>query len=451
MKKRWMLLLVCFAVFLFISACSSNAGNNEDKTDNTNNAAKGTNDEQIQDWDNMEADITIYGHYYMGDWEDRFKPHLEQKFPNYNFTFISAYDETSGLSVEELVATGTKIDLYTGAAGVMQQRFQPVGLEQSMNELMEKHGIDPEAFEAPYLDSSTVDGHIYMLPISNSGFVMYYNKALFDRFGIDYPWDGMTWDEAIELAEEFTRNDGKQYVGLWYSPKHILRVNQRSLGFVDPETNEPTVNTEGWNEFITKLFLEPMQNPGIQDRARDKYFGHDDYRNDDVVGMYVYSTGWLRNYNAELPPDWEIVAVPTFDGDGVGVQPYADYWGLASTSGNKDAAMRVIKYITGEEFQTYFSKRGFMTPLKSQAVREVQYADVEGLDQYNLGAIYYNELAPQRPITAFDEVVLEGPLHQDVLPEIVRGHMDVNTGLQMAHDYAKQAIEQELLRQQVGQ
>src|SRR5699024_8042011 len=98
----------------------------------------------------------------------------------------------------------------------------PVDLEYPMNELMEKHGIDPEAFESPYLDSATMDGQIYMLPISNSGFVMYYNKELFDRFGLGHPWDGMTWDETIALANEFTRNDGEQYVGLWYSPKHIL-------------------------------------------------------------------------------------------------------------------------------------------------------------------------------------------------------------------------------------
>lgn len=446
MIKRWFMIFTCFLVIVLITACATN--------EEENAGANQNNNEEEQDWDNMEAEITVYGHLFMGDWEDRFEEHLNEKFPNYTFNFISAYDDSTEdgrLTVEELIATGTKIDIYTGAAGVMQQRFQSVGLEEPMNELMEKHGIDPEAFEAPYLDSSTIDGKIYMLPISNSGFVMYYNKALFDRFGLDHPTDGMTWDEAIELADEFTRNDGKQYAGLWYSPKHILRVNQKSLGFVDPDTNEPTVNTPEWNDFLSKLFREPMQSPGIQDRAKEKYFGHDDYRNDDVVGMYVYSTGWLRNYNAELPSDWEIVSVPTFDGDGIGVQPYADYWGLASTSGNKDAAMRVIKYVTGEEFQTHFSQQGYMTPLKSQSVRDEHYADIEGLDQYNLDAIFYNDLAPQRPITAFDEVVLEGPLHKDVIPEIVRGNMDVNSGLQLAHDNAVKEIEQELLRQQVGE
>lgn len=446
-QKRWFTMFICLTVFILITACT---GNEEGKSPTNQNE----NNDVEQDWDNMEAEITVYGHMFDNDWDDTYKEHVEQKFPNYTFNFISAYDDSTEdgrLTVEELIASGTKIDIYTGGAGVLQERFEPVGLHESMNELMEKHGIDPDSFEAPYLDSAMIGDQIHMLPVSNSGFVMYYNKALFDRFGLDHPTDGMSWDEAIELANDFTRNDGKQYVGLWYSPKHILRVNQMSLGFVDPETNEPIVDTPEWNKFVSTLFKEPMNNPGLQDRAKEKYFGHDDYKNDDVVGMYVYSTGWLRNYQAELPPDWDIVSVPTFDGDGVGVQPYADYWGLASTSQNKDAAMRVIKYITGEEFQTHFSQQGHMTPLKSEAVRDVHYENVEGLDEYNIESIFYNELAPQREITGLDEIVLEGPLHSDVLPEVVRGNMDVNSGLQLAQDNAVKEIEQELLRQQTGE
>src|SRR5690625_5219433 len=207
-QKRWFTMFICLTVFILITACT---GNEEGKSPTNQNE----NNDVEQDWDNMEAEITVYGHMFDNDWDDTYKEHVEQKFPNYTFNFISAYDDSTEdgrLTVEELIASGTKIDIYTGGAGVLQERFEPVGLHESMNELMEKHGIDPDSFEAPYLDSAMIDDQIHMLPVSNSGFVMYYNMALFDRFGLDHPTDGMAWDEAIELANDFTRNDGKQYV-----------------------------------------------------------------------------------------------------------------------------------------------------------------------------------------------------------------------------------------------
>lgn len=448
-RSVWIMAVIVF-VMSMLAACSSSENNGVNKSSNNNETA--TTEE---DWDEMEADVVIYGQMLPSVWDERFGSTLKDHFPNYKFEFISAYDEGDqvGMDIAEMVAAGVKPDIYTGRVGSLQQRFMTAGLHTPMNEWMEKHGVDLDRFESQYFDSvSSEDGDIYMLPITNDGYVMYYNEALFDRFGLEHPTDGMSWDETIELANDFTRNqDGKQYVGLWYSPKHIMRVAQKSLNFVDPDTREPLLDSDDWHEWISKLFYEPMRNPGLQERAREEYFGHDDFRSDDVVGMYVYTTGWIRNHQSELPSDWNIVSVPTFDHDGVGVQPYAEYFGLASTSSSPDAAMRVLKYLTDEEFQTEFSRNGFMTPLKSQTVRDELYANIEGLDDKNIQSIFYNDLAPQRNITTFDEIVLEGPLHEEILTSLVRGLAEVNEAMQKAMDISRQTIEQEVLRLEAGE
>lgn len=451
MKKCLSFLLL--SIVLMVTACTNDASSDPGANDHLTNVNENAENEEETDWDQMEADITVYGVMFQGQWEDRYLHMLEKKFPNYNFNFISssARDDYPGISAEEIVATGTKIDIFINRLGILQTTFMPVGLHTPMNDLMEKHGIDVEAFEPQYFHGVTGEnGEIYGLPTVNDAYVMYYNKALFDRFGLDHPTDGMTWDEAIALAQDFTRNvDGKQYVGLWHSPQHMLRANQKSLAFVDPDTHEPALDTAEWNEWLSKLFSEPMQNPGLQERAHEQFFGHDDFRNADVLGMYVFTSGWFRESHF-MPPDWDVVAIPTFDGDGIGGQPYPDYFSLASTSENPDAAMRVIKYLAGEEFQTYFSKRGFITPLKSQAVRDVLYDDVDGLDGINIPAIFYNELADVRPLTPYDGLVASETLAEEAIPEVVRGNLDVNSALRQAQDSARLLIEQEKLRQQVG-
>src|SRR5699024_7849618 len=94
MKKRWFILLVTLLTIGLITACTSNDEGSSTGKNNHSNEMENNHDEE-QDWDNMEAEITIYGHMYNGNWEDMYQEHVEEKFPNYTFNFISAYDETS--------------------------------------------------------------------------------------------------------------------------------------------------------------------------------------------------------------------------------------------------------------------------------------------------------------------------------------------------------------------
>jgi len=262
----------------------------------------------------------------------------------------------------------------------------------------------------------------------------------------------MTWDEAIELANKITRNEGgTSYIGLWMSTEHYLRVNQLSQGFVDPETNKATVNNENFRTIFTKLFYETTRNPVIQARAKEKFFQHADFNRDYVIAMYVYTTGWLKTHATSLPPNWGVVSVPTFEKGGPGVQTYAKYVGLASTTDDPDAAMQVIKYLIGEEYQTLKARQGDMTVLNNKQIQDQFFAEVDNFPvdrQELIEAVTFNKFAPSRPFHRLDEVVIEGAFAEDVIPEIVRGNMDVNTALQQAEEIANAALQAELERTQ---
>ena len=51
-----------------------------------------------------------------------------------------------------------------------------------------------------------VDGVQYGFPLSLQINVLFYNKNIFDGFGVSYPQDAMTWDEFIETAKRVTRS-----------------------------------------------------------------------------------------------------------------------------------------------------------------------------------------------------------------------------------------------------
>ena len=60
------------------------------------------------------------------------------------------------------------------------------------------------------------EGGVYGLPWIAQPVVTYYNKALFDAAGLDYPTPDWTWDDFIELAKALTRDtNGDGTVDQW--------------------------------------------------------------------------------------------------------------------------------------------------------------------------------------------------------------------------------------------
>jgi ABC-type glycerol-3-phosphate transport system substrate-binding protein len=96
--------------------------------------------------------------------------------------------------------------------------------------LAKKHGFDFNKFDTKLVDSIksySDQGQIYYLPYNTLAFALMYNKDIFDKFGVPYPKDNMTWDEAIELGKKLTRTEaGVNYIGL-RPPGALNRVPER--------------------------------------------------------------------------------------------------------------------------------------------------------------------------------------------------------------------------------
>lgn len=72
----------------------------------------------------------------------------------------------------------------------------------------------------------TSNDELYMLPGQNNIQVLFYNKDLFDRFGVAYPRDGMTWGEMLDLSSRITRKEGDEIISA--SPTRPLRRRLRT-------------------------------------------------------------------------------------------------------------------------------------------------------------------------------------------------------------------------------
>jgi len=76
--------------------------------------------------------------------------------------------------------------------------------------------LDPGIYLPGVLSPGRWDGRQYLLPKDFSPLAVYYNKRVFDRFGVPYPKDGWGWAEFLETAQALTRDtDGDGATDVW--------------------------------------------------------------------------------------------------------------------------------------------------------------------------------------------------------------------------------------------
>ena len=123
-------------------------------------------------------------------------------------------------------------------------------MQYDLTELIKKYKVDLSKFEPGLLQTYSEvsgEGKLYGLPESINPHVMFYNKDLYDKFGVPYPKDGMTWNEAYEMSRRLTNfQDGIQFRGIGLFFRTIPTNNDASLPQIDAKTERAAVNTAQW-------------------------------------------------------------------------------------------------------------------------------------------------------------------------------------------------------------
>lgn len=267
---------------------------------------------------------------------------------------------------------------------------------------------------------------------------MYYNKDLFDKFGVPYPKDGMTWEELTDLSKQMTRmENGVQYVGYSTSIVHYLRMNPLSLVNVDPKTMKATLDTDEWKKLIQTSIVEPANSSGYKDRVKElqkKWYKipySDEFGKIKDTAMFSFMHGDTNAFLADL--NWDVVAMPTFkDKPKVGAQSYPTYMFVTSMSEKKDAAMEVVKLFISDEYQTEFSKNGGITSLKNEEIKKVFGQNTPDKSKNIKNAVFYNQFAPATPKTPYDTHV-ESDIRAQI-PKLILEETDINTALRTAQN-----------------
>jgi multiple sugar transport system substrate-binding protein len=423
MNKRigWTLLPMLLGSLL--TACSTGGGSG--KADPAPNAGAGASPKQ-------EEPVELIFYSNSGEAEEsfngKFGDALRAKFPNYAIKYTRA---EPGALIPDLIASGKRVDIIYNVFDYVLEPLLNYGIQYDMEELAKKHGVDLARFEPSIIEGirKAGNGKLYMLPTSLQVPMVYYNKAIFDKFGVAYPKDGMTWDEMKGMSQKLTRKDGGvQYFGFVGSQQFSLKMNPFSEPYLDEKTGKSTFERETWKKMLQTVFLDTDSDNALKTwtLAKNGLPTRVGFTNSKDIAMLHFHSEFPIAVPKELEKiDWDMVAFPTFkEMNGVGGQPAAVSMSITSMAKNKDAAMEVIKFMTSLEAQTANSKKGVLSVLKDESVKAAFGQESQFKDK-NWKGVFYNKLAPVSYRSVYELQVER--IYSTAIADMVKGQKDVNT------------------------
>lgn len=435
MKKTWTFKsFIILLLALFVSACgSSTPSKTEDPTAKPSPTVN-----------NQPVTVKIALHAGMvndAELKKYFIDPVKKKFPHITIERINTADKDSKLNV--LVATGSIPDLVIDWPYNLTD-LTKLGLDYNMDALIKTHGIDLNRISPEYLESiKLLNGFDYYtgLPMFNNTFALFYNKDIFDRFGVPYPKDGMTWDEVRDVAAKLTRNDGGvQYFGLF--PDNVYRgAYQLSLPFVDLKDKKPVFQTDEWkNLFQFWYSLYNYTGAPIMPKELDTYKGFKTGQ----IAMYASHSGLVPDMLLSKDLNWDVVTYPTNKlAPGVGQRVDAPMMSVTNTSKVKDAAMQIISVILSDEVQTEMTRDLKSSVLKDPKINAQFGQATPELSSKNVVAFTKLKAAVLKPF-GFIPVGSAAGIPIAAFNDMLWAGKDVNTLLREADEKMAKVIADEL-------
>jgi multiple sugar transport system substrate-binding protein len=368
---------------------------------------------------------------------------VNKKFPNIK---VERIEPPTGTTPEDFFSSGQIPDIIYSSSS-SHRKIIPLGVLEDLNGYVKKYNFDltrikPEMLS--YAKELSDKGELLELPFNSNQHILYYNKDIFDKFGVPYPSDQqMTWEQALELGRQLTRTEnGINYIGI-DAEGPIGIAKNLALPVIDAKTGKSLLGSADW----TRVFDIAKQNyeiPGYIGKA-DKYvYGRDEFMKDRNLAM---RPTWLANMVGPLEElrqqglevNWDIAPVPTFS-DKLGKSREAQNHTLSvfSKSTHKDETFQAIAHILSDETQRILARNGRVPSIINPELEKEYGADLPVLKGKKVQNVFAAK--PQQEHTAHRFELDVNKFVTEAAASIAKG-TDVNTAVRKASESIDKEVE----------
>jgi multiple sugar transport system substrate-binding protein len=296
--------------------------------------------------------------------------------------------------------------------------------------------------------SYEVDGTAYAVPYRNDSWVLFYNKALFDQAGVEYPDGSWTWDDYSDAAAALT--EGIAAAGGTAKGAYLHNWQSTVQGFASAQSDTDVLT--GDYEYMEPFYenVLALQGDGYQvdfNTAKANqltYQGEFGKQNAAMLPMGTWFVATLIAQQASGDADdfeWGIAPIPQVDDSTAGLDntpvTFGDPTGFGINAAIDDSKVQAAKdflaFAAGEEGAQILAGIGITPALLSDSVVETYFA-VDGAPADDLSKFAYSthEVFPENP-TSNKTAAIQGILN-DMHTAIMSGSMPVADAITEAQE-----------------
>ncbi|KQT75769.1 sugar ABC transporter substrate-binding protein [Microbacterium sp. Leaf436] len=306
---------------------------------------------------------------------------FEAKYPNVKVNYVNA-----GTNTEEYTKLQNAIKAGSGAPDVVQieyYAFPQFALSDSLVDLSSYGFADlKDDYSTGTWGSVDFDGKIYGLPQDSGPMALFYNKEVFDQFGIAVP---TTWDEYYAAAQKLNAADPTKFITadtgdsgfttsmIWQAggTPFTTSGDAGTDVAIDLQDDGSKKFADNWNRLIEGGLISDTPSwsdewfKGLGDGSIASL----------VIGAWM--PGVLESSVADGAGKWAVAPIPTYDGTAVTSENGGGGQAVTKQSKNPALAAGFLKWLNNDEesLQIFAESGGF--PSTTAQLSDPAFVDKE--------------------------------------------------------------------------
>ncbi|REJ10325.1 ABC transporter substrate-binding protein [Halobacillus trueperi] len=360
---------------------------------------------------------------------------FEEKNPDVDVKVLRIPNDAYKQKLSVAMSGGNPPDVFHSWGGGWLKQFVDQDKVMDVTE-----DIEPSKFNELALANGTFDEKVYGLPLGLSIDVVFYNKEIFEKYGLEEP---ETYEEWLTIIDTLNENEiipiALANKTKWPGAYYLMNFASRIAG---PELFDSAFNREGKGfddeayvqagEYIQEMVKKDAFNEGFNGVPYDEGTGRQLLYSGQAAMMDM-TISFLNNVRSEAP-DFEekldFFVFPKVDG-GQGDQTHVGaatgpVWSAAKNTEHPELAKELMKELTSEETaRNYTDRTGSLTAVS--------------------GVVPTDEFTSQFYDVVEQATHLQMPYDQTLPPELAELHKDTTQaifGLDMTPEEAAKQMEE---------
>jgi multiple sugar transport system substrate-binding protein len=225
-----------------------------------------------------------------------------------------------------------------------------------------------DKFYQKSLETMKWQGKIYAVPRDVSSMVIFYNKDIFEKYGLSTSLKNLTFDELVEISKKITHRPEIFGISFEEEPIYYLPyiTGFGEKGIPDINKNSTLKGVNFYSDLRKKYYVAPKkEDAGSATMAQMFLQGR--------VGMLVSGRWLVPKFRQEANFDWDILPFPTAND---GYNPLdSSGWAISKSSKHKKEALKLVKYLSSKESSEKFVQSGLIVPARVDCANSKYFLD----------------------------------------------------------------------------